>query len=195
MTREEQEKCFEENKGLIYFVLNKYGYNSSNPIFEDCYQVASIGMWNGILTYNPKYNINLSTYLTTCARNELLRYLKTVNKKVVHEPLGLEDLKSIGKRKDKKDNAIDYIKDESYAHKEEFRRCFEEYKEKVRQNVVENKNGTGKKMFLDYLDGIGISEIAEKYNCSRQYVSKTIQRLANQTEYNYRQCFFGEGVK
>lgn len=72
MNTNEINKICEENIGLVYMVVNKIKCKYDR---EDLISEGMIGLFNGAKTYDKTKNIKLSTYLTTCIKNEISKYL------------------------------------------------------------------------------------------------------------------------
>ena len=71
----EQQKIVEDNMNLVPFMIGKLGLGN---MYDDIIDIGWIGLCNGALTFNSNIS-KLSTYLCTCIKNEILRYLQHIN--------------------------------------------------------------------------------------------------------------------
>lgn len=67
------EKFLQENVGLIHKVLSPYRELDE---YDDLFQEACIGAFKAFLTYDATRNTKLSSYVFTCAQNEVRMYLR-----------------------------------------------------------------------------------------------------------------------
>ncbi len=61
-----------ENKGLIYSIIHKYGYNAC---FDDLYQVSVIGIIKAYRNFDKNRDIKFSTYAYKYILSEILQYI------------------------------------------------------------------------------------------------------------------------
>ena len=59
MTRDEANDFISENKSLIHAVLRSY---KGCDEYDDLFQVASIGFYKGIMSYDPSQRVKMTTY-------------------------------------------------------------------------------------------------------------------------------------
>lgn len=73
MTRDEANDFISENKSLIHAVLRSY---KGCDEYDDLFQVASIGFYKGIMSYDPSQRVKMTTYCYECAKNEVKMHLR-----------------------------------------------------------------------------------------------------------------------
>lgn len=71
---ERTEKLFQENIGLVRFVLRRQFPSLSND--EDLFQEGCIGLWKACLSYDADRGFKCSTYAVPCIRNAILMELR-----------------------------------------------------------------------------------------------------------------------
>lgn len=79
MTKEERDRLFEENTGLINKVLSTVQCRISFTGMydrEDLYQLGCLGLLNAIDTYNPDKGVQFSTYAWVIIRNRIVNAVK-----------------------------------------------------------------------------------------------------------------------
>lgn len=84
MTKEEQQKLFEENIHFVKFIISKHFKSFLHKNFhykEDLLQEGLIGLHKATLSYNEDKGIKFSTFSFRCIYNELLMFVKKVNRK------------------------------------------------------------------------------------------------------------------
>ena len=69
MLNDAQRKLVEDNLKLCHFALHKKGIRGDS--YEDCFQIACIGLCKAAEKFNPMLNHKFSTYAMTCIYNEL----------------------------------------------------------------------------------------------------------------------------
>lgn len=74
MTKEEM---FNNNINIAYKIANKYKENYIEE-YDDIRQVALLGLWKSVLTFNNTYAF--STYAYTVINNEINYYLRSIKK-------------------------------------------------------------------------------------------------------------------
>lgn len=78
MTREEQEKLYEEHEGLVYAAIQKYYPTWIHD--EDVMQSGRIGLWKACTIFDDS-KAAFSTLAFECIRREVNKYLISLNKK------------------------------------------------------------------------------------------------------------------
>lgn len=73
MTRDEANDFIAENCSLIHSVLQSY---RGCDEYDDLFQVASIGFYKGIMSYDPSQHVKQTTYCYECAKNEVKMHLR-----------------------------------------------------------------------------------------------------------------------
>lgn len=67
MTHEEQNKLFDDNIGLVYYVISKKYPSRTRD--EDFRQIGFMALWRAVLTYNESIS-KFATYAIKCITNE-----------------------------------------------------------------------------------------------------------------------------
>ena len=67
----------EHNLRLVAHIAKKYSDDRNN---EDLISIGTIGLIKGINTYRPEKTKKLSSYISRCAENEILMYLRATKK-------------------------------------------------------------------------------------------------------------------
>lgn len=67
-------KLYEENEKLVYFVVNKYF--KKHIYDEDFIQVCKIGLWKACVLYDPTRGTKISTFAVKIIYTEALKYLR-----------------------------------------------------------------------------------------------------------------------
>ncbi len=165
MTKEEMFEC---NKLLAYKITNTYLVNYQKE-YEDIKQLALIGLWKAVQTYNQEKKRSFSSYAYKVIHNEINSYLRK-NKKyfnvqhfsdLIYENITLGDiLESEQNLIVEKENNIDN----------------EIYIKYISQNI---KNEKDKRIIKLYLKGYTQQKIAKELNVSQSHVSRRIKRLNN----------------
>lgn len=154
-----KEKMFEENQNLAYKIAEKYyAYNKND--FEDIKQVALLGLWKAILTFDDTRT--LSTYAYPCISNEINYYLR--QKKKNNRNISIET--EIGNNitiADTLQDKTDYF-------------GFAELKTSISENV-KKLNKREKTIFAKVLKGKTQKEIATEMGISQPYVSRTYKTI------------------
>lgn len=73
MTRDEANAFMADNVALIHSVLKPF---KGCEDYEDLFQEASIGFYKGIMSYNPRFGVKISTFCFECAKNEVKMLLR-----------------------------------------------------------------------------------------------------------------------
>lgn len=71
-----QQKCVEDNLGLIYIVLKGLNIGRENPEFEDYYSIGTIGLCKASIQYIKNDKLRFSTYAYKMIRFEILMELR-----------------------------------------------------------------------------------------------------------------------
>ena len=74
-----RDKLIEHNLRLVVFLAKKY--ENTKIDLEDLVSIGTIGLINGVNTYQNDKNIKLATYASRCIDNEILMYLRKTKKK------------------------------------------------------------------------------------------------------------------
>ena len=174
-------KLIEHNLRLVAHIAKKYyptGHDS-----DDLISIGTIGLIKAVSSFNENKNIRLATYAARCIENEILMYLRATKKQ--QNEISLNE--SIGTDHDGNEIALmDIIEDsdkrveESVELKLQIDRLEDKMKKfltKREREIIIQRYGIGGSKPLTQ------SEIADKMNISRSYVSriekKAIEKLRN----------------
>lgn len=87
-----RDKLVEHNLRLVVYLAKKF--ESTGLEMEDLVSVGTIGLIKAVNSYNPDKNIKLATYASRCIENEILMYLRKVNRRRMEisldEPLNVD---------------------------------------------------------------------------------------------------------
>lgn len=74
------EKLFNTNTRLAYKVLSKYRNAVSETLFEDLKQESLLGLWKAANSFDESKGFAFSTYAFRVINNQILMYLRGINK-------------------------------------------------------------------------------------------------------------------
>lgn len=152
-----EEKMILENQNLIYSVLKKLNLYHQH---EEYFDLGMIGLVKGVKSFDKNKGYKLSTYLTTCIRNEILMFLR---KRRIN-CLSLEDnVNENFKIKDtikSNDNVLEKIMTKDL-------------------NMAINKLSFDDLSLLElyYINNLTQLEISKKLKCSQAQVSRKIKNI------------------
>ena len=79
MSKEQAKKqLIEHNLRLVVYLAKKF--ENTGVCVEDLISIGTIGLIEGINTFNPEKKIKLATYASRCIENEILMYLRRNNR-------------------------------------------------------------------------------------------------------------------
>lgn len=156
-------------------VHNKFMNNNYDK--NDLVSIGKIGLIKAINTYDLKKKYEFSTYAVRCIDNEILMFIRKMNKEPFIESL---DMTIDDNQRYKLSDTIESnVKlEEDYERKETI---------EIIKKFVQNLNNIEReiiKMSFGFYDNKTFTqqEIASKLNVSQSYVSKTIKRLLKEIE-------------
>lgn len=166
-------KLIEHNLRLVMYIAKKFENNRLE--LQDLVSVGSIGLIKAINSYKLDKNIKLATYASRCIENEILMYLRKINKSI--NDLSLD---SALPSDDEGDNLSlgELIPDETQIS--------EEVEKKDQQNymmeIVSELNDRDKEiMFMRYglegRDELTQKEVADLMNISQSYISRLEKKI------------------
>lgn len=86
-------KLIEHNLRLVLYIAKKF--ETPKAELEDLVSVGAIGLVKAVDSFKADKNIKLATYASRCIENEILMYLRKVNKTLneisLDEPLSIDD--------------------------------------------------------------------------------------------------------
>lgn len=175
----------ERNLRLVAHIAKKYSDDRNN---EDLISIGTIGLIKGINTYRPEKAKKLSSYISRCAENEILMYLRATKKQ--GSEISMDD--SIGT--DKEGNAMT-IADVLMSDEEEIpERIMKKLDANYLYNAMSKTLTPQEKKIIVWRYGLGGTrrrtqqEIANELGISRSYVSrietKCLKKLAKELNEN-----------
>ena len=87
-SKEARNKLIEHNLRLIAHIVKKYEHKVDEA--DDLISIGTIGLIKGIDSYSGKKDTKLTTYCARCIENEILMYLRKVNKSI--NDMSLDDI-------------------------------------------------------------------------------------------------------
>lgn len=96
MTPSEREKLILDNMRLVYFMYEKLPKNDITVRYkEDLISEGMVGLCKAANAYDPNREVKFSTYSSMCIRNEMLMYLRKINRQVnaevsLHDTIGID---------------------------------------------------------------------------------------------------------
>lgn len=200
------EELLEQNKKIIYKILNRNGIYADNNDFEDIFQESNIRMMEAIYRFDSNKNTELSTYCYSVIGGWVKHFLKTNNKvkytrksveiskrvkSKIDEGYTIEEIsEEMGVKRERVLEALDFKKgytylDESVDEDSDMKLEIEDYA--VTESFVEIEytidiknilnNGEFKIFDMLYNRGLTKSEIADMCGCKKQTINKKINRI------------------
>ena len=143
----------DNNEGLIYqYAISMY---KQNPIYsiDDLVQIGKMSIWKNGNKYDPSRG-KVTTFVGTCARNEMLKYIRKQNKRQMpHVVTAQPSYKT--KHEITNDNIEDYIP---------------------------IKNELEKQIIIMKRDGLYHTDISKKLGISSDKLSKILKRIRKRIE-------------
>ena len=167
------------------YLINKYSYivkHEIRPLYivgaevEDIMQEGMIGLFSAIRSYNTASDAKFSTFATTCVRNRLNSYIKSVNREK-HIPLNTYISIYSGEDEEGETPIYETLIDNSPGPEEEVL-MDERYREMY--DMLEKKLSlTEKRVALLYISGKSSGEIAGIIGKDEKSVNNALQRIRN----------------
>jgi RNA polymerase sigma factor (sigma-70 family) len=79
-----KEEYIKNNQGLISKLALKYSQFDPSYEFDDLMQVGNISMWKKFDSFDSNKKTKISTYLSICINNDMLKYIKKLQKHTCH---------------------------------------------------------------------------------------------------------------
>ena len=153
-------RIIEENKGILYKVINIYCKDPSNK--EDLEQEILLQLWRSLDNYNAEYKI--STWIYRIAMNVSISFYRKNNKAPSH--LSIDSIFI----KNSYDEDIDEI----------------DYKKNRLQFFIDQLNDLDKAIILLYLEEYNYKEIGKIIGITESNVGSKINRIKNKLKKVYR---------
>lgn len=169
-----EDKLILENIPLVYYMLKKLKLYHRK---EDFYDVGVIGLIKGVRTYNPDKGIEISTYLSTCIKNEVLQEIRKLNgdkKKANLDTVSLDQI-VYNNGKDDPICLIDFITSDYNLEDEVIKNDF------INNDILNGLNDR-EKIILTYSYGLfnknilTQKELAKKLNLSQAQISRILKK-------------------
>ncbi len=166
-------KLIEHNLRLVMYIAKRFESNKLD--MQDLVSVGSIGLIKAVDSYKLDKNIKLATYASRCIENEILMYLRKVNKTI--NDLSLDD----GLINDEEGNSLslgEMIPDEKQLYDEVE---LKDQKSFLLQ-TVEKLNKREKTIMcmrygLNGYDELTQKEVADILNISQSYISRLEKKI------------------
>lgn len=161
-------KLIEHNLRLVMYIAKKF--ESKKLDLQDLVSVGSIGLIKAVDSYKLDKNIKLATYASRCIENEILMYLRKVNKTI--NDVSLDD--SLQSNEDGTSLSLGEMIPDDYSVYEEVE--LKDQKTYLLQ-VVENLNNREKVIIsmrygLNGYNELTQKEVADIMNISQSYISR-----------------------
>ncbi len=166
----------EHNLRLVVYIARKFDNNINN--LEDLISIGTIGLIKAVGTYKSDKQIKLATYASKCIENEILMYLRKVNRRKgeisLDEPLNTDW------------DGNELLLSDIISSDEDEVSCNIE-----RENEISDLNGAidtlneQEKIIINMRFGINgmkrftQKEVAENMNISQSYISRLEKRIVN----------------
>ena len=156
-------KFLESNKGFIEKIILQY-INHAHTEYNDVMQVARIGLWKALHTFNPrKYNNTFSTFAYIAIKNDVLQYLKKHYQYYKH--IVSNDIMNNNIATNKNNDVLRYINWNTIRHASLYNNFEDTMLTKISLTQSLNKLTTmEKEIFTLKSQGYTFQEIANKYN-------------------------------
>ena len=173
---EARKRLVEKNLRLVVYIAKKFENSGVN--IEDLISIGTIGLMKAINSFNLGKNIKLATYASRCIENEILMYLRKVQRIKteisIDEPINID-----GEGNDL--SLVDILgSDNDTVYKE----VEESDNRKILKRAIMNLNDREKMiMELRYgfegKDELTQKEVADKLGISQSYISRIEKKVIN----------------
>ena len=168
-------KLIEHNLRLVMYIAKRFEGNKLD--IQDLVSVGSIGLIKAVDSYKLDKNIKLATYASRCIENEILMYLRKVNKTI--NDLSLDD----GLVNDEEGNNLtlgEMIPDEKLVYDEVE---LKDQKSYLLQSIEKLNKREKIIMCMRYglngYDELTQKEVADTMNISQSYISRLEKKILN----------------
>ena len=166
-------RLIEHNLRLVMYIAKKFENNKLD--MQDLVSVGSIGLIKAVDSYKLDKNIKLATYASRCIENEILMYLRKVNKSI--NDLSLDD----GLVNDEEGNSLtlgEMIPDEKQVYDEVELQDQKNYL----LNAITKLNDRERTIMsmrygLNGYDELTQKEVADSMNISQSYISRLEKKI------------------
>ena len=178
-------KLIEHNLRLVMYIAKRFESNKLD--MQDLVSVGSIGLIKAVDSYKLDKNIKLATYASRCIENEILMYLRKVNKTI--NDLSLDD----GLVNDEEGNNLtlgEMIPDEKLVYDEVE---LKDQKSFLIQSIEKLNNREKTIMCMRYglngYDELTQKEVADTMNISQSYISRLEKKILHKLKIDMNQNF------
>ena len=166
----EMNRMIEENKGLVYMVMNKNykGFILKNPqLEEDLIQIGMIALFNSIKLYDESKGFKFSSFACTNIKNAMYNFCKNESTKYLNR----DGDKSVDETIDGSEEKFSLL--DTFGVEEDFSNI-------EASEILEFVKSQGEKVYYIayYLsEGYTMQQIGERIGMSKQNVSVTVSKL------------------
>ncbi len=173
-------QLIEHNLRLVMYIAKRF--ESKKLDMQDLVSVGSIGLIKAVDSYKPDKNIKLATYASRCIENEILMYLRKVNKSI--NDLSLDD-SLINDEEGNNLSLGEIIPDDKLAYDEIE---LKDQKSYLLQSI-DNLNEREKKIMcmrygLDGYDELTQKEVADTMHISQSYISRLEKKILHKLKHD-----------
>ncbi len=173
-------ELIEHNLRLVMYIAKRF--ESKKLDMQDLVSVGAIGLIKAVDSYKLDKNIKLATYASRCIENEILMYLRKVNKSL--NDLSLDD----SLVSDDEGNNLtlgEIIPDENLAYNEIELKDQKSYLLQSINNLSERERVI---MYMRYglngYDELTQKEVADKLNISQSYISRLEKKILRKLKHD-----------
>lgn len=168
-------KLIEHNLRLVMYIAKRFESKKLN--LEDLVSVGSIGLIKAVDSYKLDKNIKLATYASRCIENEILMYLRKVNKTLNDMSLddilaGDDDGNNLTLGETIPDPKPAYENIELENEKKYLLQCIQTLNEREKR-IMCMRYG------LNGFDELTQKEVADSMNISQSYISRLEKKILN----------------
>lgn len=182
MATAEQNKLFNDNFRLVNYTLNRMNIRPGNPIYEDCFSWAQMGLFDAVKRFEFEKS-KFSTFAMKCIKNSVLQFIRyTKTKKRTGIVLSLDQPLA----EDKEGNKItigdsiasaDNLLDETIIEEETI--------QELLAILVTAADERTQEIYLRWVNGETQMKIAEDCHITQVNVSRRIKRLTQRMQQIY----------
>ncbi len=166
-------ELIEHNLRLVMYIAKRF--ESKKLDLQDLVSVGSIGLIKAVDSYKPDKNIKLATYASRCIENEILMYLRKVNKSI--NDLSLDD--SLAGDDDGNSLSLaEVIPDSKQTYDEIELKDQKSYLLQLISNLGERERTIMCMRYgLNGYDELTQKEVADSMNISQSYISRLEKKI------------------
>lgn len=173
-------ELIEHNLRLVMYIAKRF--ESKKLDLQDLVSVGSIGLIKAVDSYNLDKNIKLATYASRCIENEILMYLRKVNKSI--NDLSLDD--SLSSEDDGNNLTLgEIIPDDKRAYEEIE---IKDQKSYLLQCISKLGEREKKIMCMRYglcgYNELTQKEVADSMNISQSYISRLEKKILHKLKHD-----------